>query len=301
MALHKKRKLWRWSFRILLLIILLPLATLIIVRVIGALKMRRANIEIMSALKVHQIEAVLDTATIGNRQILYVRTHRGEPKQQALVFVHGSPGSLDACLEFLRDTFLLNEMDVVAYDRPGFGESNFGRSWPSLSGQAAALKAVMDDLDYEHYYLAGHSYGAPIIAQTAMRYPHDVAGLSLISGSISPDLEPKSSGWRKWIDLPLLRHLLPITMRVSNEELTPLKSDLQLIDDDWDRIEVPVSVIHGTKDALVPFENLHYAVDKLVNADTVFVRALEGVNHFILWTEQVVIREEVLKLVRREQ
>jgi pimeloyl-ACP methyl ester carboxylesterase len=86
-----------------------------------------------------------------------------------------------------------------------------------------------------------------------------VSGICFIAGSVSPELEPQSTGWRKWIDLPLLRDLLPVSMRVSNEELMSLRQDLTMLEDDWDRLSMPVSIIHGTKDVLVPYENLAYA------------------------------------------
>src|SRR4029078_11993307 len=100
-------------------------------------------------------------------------------------------------------------------------------------------------------------YGAPIIILMAMRHPQKIAGLGIIAGSVSADLEPKAA-WRKWFDLPILRHLWPVSLKVSNEELMTLRQELMMIEDDWDRIHVPVSLIHGTLDVLVPFENLNY-------------------------------------------
>jgi pimeloyl-ACP methyl ester carboxylesterase len=125
-----------------------------------------------------------------------------------------------------------------------------------------------------------------------MRYPSRIAGISLISGSVSPELEPKAV-WRKWIDMPIIRGLLPVTMRVSNEELMPLRLDLSLIEDDWDEITIPVSIIHGTRDVLVPYANVDYMQRKLVNADTILLTSLEGQSHFILWTHQHVITEQL--------
>jgi pimeloyl-ACP methyl ester carboxylesterase len=155
----------------------------------------------------------------------------------------------------------------------------------------------MDQLGYRRYFLAGHSYGAPVLLQTAIRHPQKVAGISMIAGSISPEMEPESAAWRKWIDLPFLRDILPISMRVSNEELMSLRQDLVMIEDDWDRLDIPVSIIHGTKDVLVPFENLNYAKNKLTNADTIFEKVFEGESHFILWTHKQQIVEELVKLI----
>jgi pimeloyl-ACP methyl ester carboxylesterase len=155
----------------------------------------------------------------------------------------------------------------------------------------------MDSLGYRQYYLAGHSYGASVLLRVAIRYPRRVAGICMVAGSISPDLEPESASWRKWIDLPLVRELLPVSMRVSNEELMSIRQDLRMIEDDWDRLRIPVSIVHGMKDVLVPFDNLNYATAQLSQADTVFTKVFEGESHFILWTHQKAIVDELVRLL----
>lgn len=297
MSLHKKRKLRRWTIRILLLIILLPIATLITVRYAGWFRMRKTDREIMATLAAHHVNAGFETLILRGREIEYVKTSVRDSTDNAIILVHGSPGSIDAMLGFLTDTSLLARGDMIAYDRPGFGNSGYGSSVPSLSRQADILYALMDSLDYQKYWLMGHSYGAPVLLLAAMRHPQRVAGICFVAGSVCPDLEPESVSWRKWIDLPFVREILPISMRVSNEELMPLRQDLIMLEDDWDRIEMPVSIIHGTKDVLVPFDNLAYAKEKLTNADTVFTKVFEKESHFILWTHEKEIAQELVKLM----
>lgn len=70
-----------------------------------------------------------------------------------------------------------------------------------------------------------------------------------------------------------------------------------MIDDDWGKIRIPVSLIHGSKDILVPFGNLPLAKEKLVNSDSVRTLVLEDDNHFILWTKPGVIIDEILALM----
>jgi len=296
MAISRLKKIRRWITRILLFLILLPIGTLFIVRTAGLFKMRKADGEIRSFLKQHHVTGEIDKISFHKRSITYLRTSAGEKKKDAILFVHGSPGSIDAFLDYMVDTALLARADLVVYDRPGFGNSNFGKSMPSLVMQAATAAALMDSLGYDQYWLVGHSYGGPIIVQLAMNHPKHVAGICLIAGSVSPDLEPKAP-WRKWIDLPLVRQLLPTSMRVSNEELMPLKHDLTMIEDDWGKIKVPVSILHGNKDTLVPFGNVAFAKEKLTRSDSVAVRVFEGQSHFILWTDQRIVVDELIKLM----
>lgn len=274
----------------------MPIITLIVVRSAGWFKMRKTDREIKAHIGPHVKESLLDTFQYGSRPIVFLRTSDGEKKKDAIIFVHGSPGSMDAYLDYVSDTSLLARADLVTYDRPGFGNSGFGNSIASLLLQAEVLKRLMDTLAYERYWLVGHSYGAPIIIQAAIRYPRKIAGLSLISGSVSSELEPKAV-WRKWIDLPLIRDLLPISMRVSNEELMPLKNDLYMIEDDWYKIRIPVSLAHGTSDVLVPYENLTYAQKQLVNSPKVLTKIFDKQSHFILWTHKQEIVKEILALM----
>jgi pimeloyl-ACP methyl ester carboxylesterase len=280
-----------------MLMVLLPLATLITVRYAGWLKMRKTDREIKAFLVPLEVSDQLDTLRLRGRNIVFLKTSIGERKNKALIFVHGSPGSLDAFLEYMADTALLARADLFSYDRPGFGNSDFGMAEPLLSGQGEILMELMESLGYSSYWLAGHSYGAPVILQVAIRHPEKIAGMSMISGSICPELESASVSWRKWIDLPLVRELLPVSMRVSNEELMSLRQDLILLEDDWDRIDFPVSLIHGKKDVLVPFDNLNYAEEQLTRADTVFTKVFEGESHFILWTHKNEIVTELVRLM----
>jgi len=297
MAISKWKKIRRWITRILLFLILFPIGTLFVVRSAGLFKMRKPDGEILNFLKQHHVSGEINSITFHRHRVVYLRTSIGEKKKDAFLFVHGSPGSIDAFLDYMVDTALLSHADLITYDRPGFGNSAFGKSMPSLSMQAETAIALMDSLGYERYWLAGHSYGGPIIVQAAMDHPHRIGGLCIVAGSVSPELEPRAP-WRKWIDLPVIRQLLPTSMRVSNEELMPLKQDLTMIEDDWDKLKMPVSLIQGTKDVLVPFENLHYAEEKLTRSDTVLVKIFKDESHFILWTDKDVIVAEMLKLMK---
>lgn len=281
----------------MLLLILVPIAALAMVRYAGWLKMRKTDREIKAYLGPHNVNPVIDTLQFMGRDIVYLRTSMHDSLQQAILFVHGSPGSMDAYLDYMADTALLQRADLITFDRPGFGNSGFGVSEPSLARQADLVADMMRPLGYKRYYLVGHSYGAPVILQAAVRHPQQVAGLCLIAGSVSPTLEPKNVSWRKWIDLPLLRDLLPVSMRVSNEELMSLKQDLTMVEDDWQNLSMPVSVIHGSADALVPFANLDYAKLQLVSSDSVLIKVFPGESHFILWTQQQQVSAELVKLM----
>ncbi len=262
------------------------------------MKMRMDDDEIMDRIA-PSYQKRIDTLNIGDRHIAYLLTLKAEKKNQAIVFVHGSPGSMDAYVRYMSHDSLLEVADLITYDRPGFGHSDFGRTETSLKNQAWILSQLMDSLGYENYWLIGHSYGGPILIQAAIDFPDRIRGLCIVAGSVSYDLEPKSP-WRKWMDFAGFRVLLPTAMRVSNQELMTLKADLLLIAKDWWKITIPVSLIHGTKDMLVPFGNLTEAKSKLVNSSNVRTLIMENENHFILWTHKEQVVREIGEMMREK-
>lgn len=291
------RRILKWTRWILLTIILLPVVSLILIKLTGSMKLRKSNDQILGALYNYPINKIIDTIAIGNRNIVYLRTSKRDSKaKEAVLFVHGSPGSLDAFVKYMHDDSLLAQADLVAYDRPGFGHSDFGKSLTSLRRQAATLQSLMKKLGYERYWLVGHSYGGAVIIQAAIDDQRKIAGMAIIAGSVVYEIEPVAA-WRKWVNLPFIKGILPFALRVSNEELMSLRRDLRMIDDDWNSIRVPVSLIHGKEDILVPFENLELAKEKLVTSDSVRTVVFNDENHFILWTRRDSIIGEIHHLM----
>jgi pimeloyl-ACP methyl ester carboxylesterase len=198
--------------------------------------------------------------------------------------VHGSPGSSADNLSYLAHPDLLRVAQVYSVDRPGFGASEYGKAEPSLRQQAAALAPLVRSLRPRKVILTGHSYGGPVIAQFAVDYPELVDGLVIIAGSLDPELEP-ATWWKAPFDWPLVRNLLPPFLRTSNREILPLKKELQALQPDLQKITCPVLVFQGTKDDLVPAGNADYIRQQMRNSARMELRMLEGMDHFILWSE----------------
>ncbi len=216
--------------------------------------------------------------------------------QPVLLMLHGSPGALDAYLDYLADTALSSQAVLIAADRPGFGYSDFGLSLASVARQASLLEPLLQKFARQRLILVGHSYGGPLIARLAMDYPELVDGLIMIAPSIDPDLEP-GTWWRKVLNVWGLRWLLPPALRVCNQEIIPLKSDLKNMLSDWPNVRQPVIVIQGEADKLVPKGNADFAKRVLVNSESVEVQIIEGGNHFILWSRQPIIKKAIRKML----
>jgi pimeloyl-ACP methyl ester carboxylesterase len=225
------------------------------------------------------------------------RVHAGADSLPLVVFVHGSPGAWDAFITFFADSSLYRHAQLVSVDRPGFGKSGLGQVEPSLQRQAAAIAAVIDTLrPGGRAVLVGHSLGGPVIARLAMDYPDRVQSLILVAPSIDPALE-KQEWFRPMLAAFPLRQLLPVELSVSNLEIKPLRGELTQMLPGWANLRMPVTVIQGDQDDLVPPGNADFARRMLTNAP-VTIQMLPGMNHFIPWRRPDTIHDAILKQLK---
>jgi pimeloyl-ACP methyl ester carboxylesterase len=229
----------------------------------------------------------------GDRRIHYTLVSSDTALPLA-VFIHGSPGSSSSFIHFGYDTALLKSYNVLLIDRPGFGYSDFGEAEESLEDQSRILREVLAQFSFKEKYLVGHSLGGPIICRMAMDAPDSVAGLLIVAGSVSAELEP-SEKWRKPMSKKPLRWLMPKSFRVSNDEILPAKEELLKMVPLWSKINCPVQIIQGGKDNLVPAGNEDYAEKMLINAKSVRVYRLPEENHFIPFTQPQLLTEALLR------
>lgn len=265
----------------------------------SCLQFRMSTAEINTYFKDKQNKATLKQYEIGKRTLNYLITENNN--KPLVIFVHGSPGSLSAFIDFMADTVLLNKAQLISVDRPGFGASDFGYAVPSLDEQAKLLKPVLEvNKKNRPVILVGHSLGGPLIAKMAIDYPELVDGLIFVAASVDPDLEPNETWFRAPLATPFLKWILPRSFRASNDEIYKLKPELEQLVPEWSEIKVPAIVIQGTKDSFVPAANADFAKRMLIHS-SVQVQIIEGVDHFIPWNHPEIIRNAILDLLKNEQ
>jgi pimeloyl-ACP methyl ester carboxylesterase len=210
----------------------------------------------------------------------------------SLIFIHGTPGSFDNYMPYLENETFKSKYCMYAYERPGFGMSKSSGAVPKITGQLDYLEALIYSNDLDSIWIMGHSYGGSIALQYAIENPDKCSGLILIASPADPQHEQYI--WlRKLIDLPLISWLLPYSMRNSNRELIELKRETAKQSDKLRMIRVPVLILHGTDDRLVPFENAIYLEKNLTGSEKVLVRSYEDMGHFILWQNS----EDIMELI----
>lgn len=220
----------------------------------------------------------------------------GDVTKRPLILVHGSPGSWEAWAAFLQNPKLTENFHIIAVDRPGYGESSAGTSERNLGHQADDIvEALQFNKSGLPALLVGHSFGGPVIAQIAVNHPAKIAGLIFVASSVDPELEDIK--WYQHLGTwwPF-RVILPTDLRVCNEEIYALKPELEALAKGIPQISVPVIIIHGDEDPLVPVENVGY-LEKKIKADLVVETSiLQGMNHFVPWKAPQVIVDAILKL-----
>lgn len=238
------------------------------------------------------LEADLGYIDSKNRSIHYTLSGKDSLKP-LIMFVHGSPGSSSNFLYYAQDSVMLSHYQILLVDRPGFGYSDFGNSVPSIEEQALILSEVLSHFKAPKKILAGHSLGGPIICRMAMDTSLQLDALLVIAGSVDPELEPKEP-WRKPLDSKLLKWMLPRSFRVSNQEILPAKEELKRMQAGWKNIKVPITVLQGEKDKLVPHGNADYIKKMAVNSAEVKLLKFKDKNHFIPFTDEDLVVEAAI-------
>jgi len=236
------------------------------------------------------IEPRFETYTHQGRPMHYVSV--GDEDKPLVVFVHGSPGSWDAFISFLGDDDLRARARLVSVDRPGFGKSGKNIPERSLVKQAADIRPILEtNRSSVGAILVGHSLGGPLIARMAMDFPELVGGLIMVAPSIDPTLE-KTKWYQVPADWAVFSWMIPEVLLTTNREILPLKAELEAMVPRWGEIRVPVTVIQGGKDRLVPPGNADFAARVLVNAPLEMVR-IADMNHFVPWTRPDLITDAI--------
>jgi pimeloyl-ACP methyl ester carboxylesterase len=237
---------------------------------------------------------------IDGRRVHVIDTGGG-PERPVLVWIHGLSGLWQNWL--LNIPAFMDRYRCVAFDLPGFGESELPRGEISISGYARTVEAICRALDVEHPTVIGNSMGGFIGAELAINQPTQVdklvlvsaAGLSTEDRAVAPLLVASrvlaimSARFEAQTDAvvrrPRLRRLAlqgvlryperlsaPLTWELVQGGWKPgfvpaLKANLEYsYRDRLAQIEVPTLIVWGRNDMIVPVGDA-YRYEKLIGAN----------------------------------
>jgi pimeloyl-ACP methyl ester carboxylesterase len=227
-------------------------------------------------------------------ELSYLRA--GDTGAQRIIFIHGSPGQAAAYDSYLHDP--IPGLEIVAVDRLGYGGSRESGPVTSFEEQAAAIAPLLVERNGRWPIVVGHSLGAPIAARLAADYPGKVGRIILIGGPFDPQLE-QLKWYNTAADLAAVSVTLDERLRISNREMFAAKKELKKLAPLLESIECPVTVLHGTKDSLVPYRHVDFLSAQLASNPRLRVITLAGEDHFITRQRPGEVRQAIQAM--REQ
>ena len=230
-----------------------------------------------------------------------------------LVLIHGASGSLADFTFGLVDR-LAKDYRVIAVDRPGLGHSDPIPDM-SLAGQARAIKAAVAQLGVTEPIVLGQSYGGAVALAWALeggpralvlvsapslpwpgkldiwyRLTSTAVGRAIIiplasafvpqsyviaatKAVFAPD--PVPDGYEGWIGTPLT--LRRQTLAANMAQVNGLRAELVTMAPRYPSLTLPVELVHGSADTIVPLAIHSLPLSKILPNVTLTV--IDGAGH----------------------
>jgi non-heme chloroperoxidase len=265
------------------------------------------------------------TENSGQIEIHYEDHGSGRP----VLLIHGYPLDGNSWERQERD-LLANGYRVITYDRRGFGQSSqptVGYDYDTFAGD---LKALIDHLDLSDLVLVGFSMGTGEVTRYLATYGSERVRKAALFGAIPPfvlktDDNPEGVDGKVFADIKavivndryayfedFLNNFYNVDVlggtRISDRAwqasfnvaagsspfATYVCVDTWLTDfrADLPKIDVPVLVMHGTDDRILPFESTAARLPALI-ADCTLI-PVKGGPHNIGWTHPEVVNPALL-------
>jgi pimeloyl-ACP methyl ester carboxylesterase len=261
-------------------------------------------------------------------KLYYQDTLKGKP----VIFIHGWPHNSNLW-EYQFNVLPKHGIRCIAYDRRGFGLSDKPYSEHDYDTLSADLKSVIDELGLEDVTLVGFSMGGGEVARYIANYGTSKIDKVVLVSSILPymlktDDNPSGIPEDVFVDFitkiqidrpafmadfakaffgvglisrPVSNSFLDATlmevMKASSKATTDCILSFARTDfrKDCAKINVPVLIVHGDADKIVPIETGgKRAIERIPHAELLIY---EGAPHGLYYTEKEKLNEDLLAFI----
>ncbi len=238
------------------------------------------------------------THTINNSIVKLHAVSIKDTESYPVVMIHGTPGNWSTFSFILGNTKLQERNHLISVDRLDWGQSlnsSPNKQSPEFEDQVEAIAAIIRSTTDKPVILVGHSLGASLVPSVAIKHPDLVRGMIIVAGTVDPDL-----GQPRWFNriakLKIVQWFISDELINANREVYKLKPGLADVKPDWQNLNIPVTVIQGSKDKLVDPENVQYVKKQYDNKQELLdLVILDKSGHFIPWEHP----NEIIKAIQR--
>jgi pimeloyl-ACP methyl ester carboxylesterase len=230
---------------------------------------------------------------VNGRDVRYYTAGQGEP----LVVVHGGGGDAHTWLKNVAE--LADRYTVYVPDLPGFGQSQPLDGDYYIPEFTDFVESFAEKLGLQHYYLMGHSVGGGVALNCALKSPHKVKKLVLIS---SLCLGKEIALWVRILTLParamgaivmamfkmikwLVKALLiPVELVLPHSRtsmnmgrsITTFREQTLVLASRLSELMMPTLVVWGAKDEIVPVRHAYAAAQVIPDCQ---LKVFESCGH----------------------
>lgn len=287
---YSRRREWSRRLRIILLAILLRgiLITLFLRGLDLIFIIRERDTNLVAQFVANQMPAHVHYLDWNGRKIRYVVA--GSDTLPTLFYVHGAPSSIFVGLPYLTHPDWKEKFRFVSMDRPGYGYSGLGHPVTDIAEQGRMGNAILGEIENgKPVVVVGVSYGGPVVCEMAKQDNRMDAGV-LISASVKSGAEytfPISG----FLQYPPVSWMLTRFLYASNVEKLSHARELENINRNWNRIQVPFLILHGEKDELVYPENADFSHTRIPGSTLIWA---PGKGHYLSFSDREWIIRQIL-------
>lgn len=269
------------------------------------------------------------TIKINSETLAYTDTGSGE---KTLLFVHGLSSNLDSWKMNIQG--LSANFRCIAIDLPGYGKSSRSKTDYSLAEYADILNTLAEKIDLKNVILVGHSMGGQIAMHSVLKYPETYKKLVLIAPAgietftaqeatlmktaYTPAMIVNTSDEQVLGNYKMNFHKFPEDAQVMVDERIGMKSADDFLEyaetvvnnihamleepviDEIDKIEIPVLMVFGKNDMLIPNKYFHpsESIESLIaiskeKFQNLEVKTIDNAGHFVNFEQAEKVNETI--------